>query len=30
MTVWFGNVCRSWLTAFNEGMGLYGRSGFRF
>ncbi len=30
MTVWIGKFCKGWLTAFHDGMGLYGRSGLRF
>ncbi len=30
MTVWFGNFCKGCLTAFNDGLSLYGRSGLRF
>ena len=29
MTVWIGNFCKGCLTAFHEGLGLYGRSGLR-
>ena len=30
MTAWVGNFCMGCLMAFQDGLGLYGRSGLRF
>ncbi len=30
MAGWISIVCKGFMTAFQDGMGLYGRSGLRF